>query len=350
LKSFIIEDPAELLCHRYLCKGGGLLVVGPTGIGKSSFSMQAMILWGCGRPAFGIKPARPLKSLLIQAENDDGDLAEMRDGVIAGLDLGEHENQMAMANVFVARDDVRTGMIFFVGTVRPLLAEHRPDLLWIDPALSYLGAESNSQKEVGGFLRNQLNPLLHEFNCGAVVIHHTNKPASGREKPDWNSGDFAYLGGGSAEWANWARAVIALRSLGSHSVFELRAAKRGGRLGWREADGVTKSYAKIIGHATEPGIICWREVAPSEVPQPASGKRIFTKADVLIHVPPQDPISKEVLRAKANAAGIAVNRINPMITELLQDGELYEWHEKRAGTNDKLSFARIPQPNKGAIK
>ena len=112
------------------------------------------------------------------------------------------------------------------------LTKHQPDLLWIDPALAYLGGEVGSQREVGGFLRNMLNPLVHEFNCAVVVVHHTNKPPVGREKPDWNAGDFAYLGGGSAEWANWARAVLALRSLGSHSVFELRAGKRGARLGW----------------------------------------------------------------------------------------------------------------------
>src|SRR6478736_5147068 len=72
------NDPAELLKHRYLCKGGGLLLVGPTGHGKSSLAMQFMIKWAVGQAVFGIEPARPLKSLLIQAENDDGDLAEMK--------------------------------------------------------------------------------------------------------------------------------------------------------------------------------------------------------------------------------------------------------------------------------
>jgi hypothetical protein len=349
LVAFVANDPSELLRHRYLCLGGGLLLVGPTGIGKSSFSMQAMILWAIGRAAFAIKPARPLKSLLIQAENDDGDLAEMRDGVIAGLNLTDIEKQSAMANVIVAREDTRTGMVFFAGTVRPLLAEHRPDLLWIDPALSYLGAEANSQKDVGGFLRNQLNPLLREFNCGAVVVHHTNKPASGREKPDWSGGDFAYLGGGSAEWANWARAVIAIRSLGSHSVFEVRAAKRGGRLGWTEADGVTKAYAKLIAHATEPGVICWRDANISELPEAGGVKRTCTKVDVLVHVPPTKPMAKDELRALANSAGVALNKINSMIAELVADGALFEWHEKRPRTNDKILFARVPQPQGGTV-
>ena len=344
LVAHVTDDPNELLKKRFLCRGGGLLLVGPTGIGKSSLAMQAMILWAIGLPLFGIEPVKPLKSLLIQAENDEGDLAEMRDGVMAGLHLTDEQRQKAMENIMVVREDSRTGLMFFGAVVEPLLEKHRPDLLWIDPALAYLGGEAGSQKEVGGFLRNMLNPLVHDINCGVVVVHHTNKPASGKEKPDWSAGDFAYLGGGSAEWANWARAVIALRSLGSHSVFELRAAKRGARLGWKESDGETKAFAKNVAHANEPGVICWREADESEVPQSSKPKQIPTKEDILPHVPMDKPISKESLRGNANAAGIALNKINPLIAELIDDGALFEWQEKRQGTNARKLLSRKPQP------
>jgi RecA-family ATPase len=70
--------------------------------------MQAAILWGLGRECFGIVPVKPLKSLLIQAENDAGDLAEMRDGVIAGLDLTPGQAQTALANIVVACEDTST--------------------------------------------------------------------------------------------------------------------------------------------------------------------------------------------------------------------------------------------------
>jgi len=133
--------------------------------------------------------------------------------------------------------------------------------------------ETNSQRDVGGFLRNGLNPLLREFNCGCVIVHHTNKPPTGREKATWNAGDFAYLGAGSAEWANHARAVLALRSIGSHEVFELRAGKRGSRLGWREVDGQTKAFAKHLAHSKEPGVICWHEAEAGDVPQSGRPKR-----------------------------------------------------------------------------
>ena len=261
----------------------------------------------------------------------------------SGLNLTAEQRALAMENVIVAREDVRTGFPFFVGAVRPLLEQHKPDLLWIDPALAYLGGENGSQKDVGGFLRNMLNPLLREFNCAAIVVHHTNKPPSGKEKPDWSAGDFAYLGGGSAEWANWARAVLGLRSLGSHSVFELRAGKRGGRLGWKEEDGETKAYFKLIAHAKEPGAICWRETDASDVPEPAKAKRVWTKEDIMPHVPVDKPISKDALRSKANGAGIALNRINPLIAELVDEGILHEWKEQRARTNPRKLLSRTPQ-------
>ena len=102
------DDPNELIKHRYLCRGSGMLVVGPTGVGKSTFTLQAALCWSVGRDHFGLVPARPLRSLIIQSENDHGDLAEMRDGVLAGLGFTEHERRDAGERVLVAREDCRT--------------------------------------------------------------------------------------------------------------------------------------------------------------------------------------------------------------------------------------------------
>jgi hypothetical protein len=194
----------------------------------------------------------------------------MRDGVIAGMDLTPGQVQTALARITVACEDTRTGATFTNCTLAPLLEKHRPDLVWIDPALAYLGGEASAQKDVGGFLRNLINPLLHCFECGGIIITHTNKPPSGREKPNWTAGDFAYAGTGSAEWGNWARAVLALRSIGSHDVFELRAGKRGARLGWQGEDG-QRSYVRHLAHSAKG--ICWREATPDEIPQTGRPKQ-----------------------------------------------------------------------------
>ncbi|MEI9960468.1 MAG: hypothetical protein WDM76_04840 [Limisphaerales bacterium] len=59
--------------------------------------------------------------------------------------------------------------------------------------LSYLGGDMNSQKDVGKFLRNDLAPLLKEYGCAAIIIHHTNKVST---NPDRNLMDPTYLGAG----------------------------------------------------------------------------------------------------------------------------------------------------------
>jgi hypothetical protein len=275
LQRRVDNDSNELLRTAFLCRGGGLLFVGPTGIGKSTASSQAQICFGLGRDFFGIHPARPLRSLVIQAENDEGDMAEMRDGIFYGLELSRSEIETVSKNIIVACEDSRTGRSFADWTVAPLLEKHKPDLVWIDPALAYIGGENASQKDVGFFLRNLLNPLLHKYNCAGVIIHHTNKPPSGKEKPDWQAGDYAYLGSGSAEWANWARAVLALRSIGSHDVFELRAGKRGSRIGWKNADG-KREFFRLIGHSKEADKIYWRDASADEIPSKGRPKSVLS--------------------------------------------------------------------------
>lgn len=142
-----------------------------------------------------------------------------------------------------------------------------------------------------------------------------------------------------------------MRAVGSHSLFELQASKRGIRLRWHEADGETRAYGKYIAHAEEPGVICWREVSAEELPAGIDRvKRQMTKEDLMPHVPVGKPITKEALRSKANQAGIAVNRISGMIAELLDEGRLFEWRMPRKGTNPQRLIARFAQPDPELFK
>ncbi len=257
------DDPGELLRHRLLCRGGGLLLAAPTGVGKSTLAIQSALLWAVGRDCLGLQPARPLRSLYVQAENDDGDLAELRDGILGGCNFTQDEREQACQQVhFVTIDDL-CGPEFILCGLAPLLEPDRYDLCYVDPLLAYIGGDVSRQEIVSPFLRNNLNPVIHRAGVGAVIVHHTNKPPSGKEKPDWQAGDLAYVGSGSAELANWARAVVAIRSVGSHEVFELRLGKRGRRAGWKDAEG-SPSYSRAIAHGQEG--IYWRLADQEEEP------------------------------------------------------------------------------------
>ena len=330
------DDPAELIKHRFLCRGGGLLVVGPTGHGKSSLAMQMMIKWALGQAVFGIEPARPLKSLLIQAENDDGDLAEMKTGVFNGLNLSADDQANACKNVFVTQESSKTGRDLCENVIKPLLETIKPDLLWIDPALAYIGSDMNSQKDVGTFLRNHLAPLLIKHNCAVVIIHHTNKI---NKDPDKQLTDFTYLGAGSAEWANWSRAIVALNKTDVDNLYELIAAKRGARLKWRTADGENVTMKRYIGHCKRPDTICWTEMAIGEAEElrANNGKSVD---DVMKHVPKGALIAKDALIKVCRQNHIGKNLATEMINELVEDEQLFEVPVPRAGKRPKVLMAR----------
>jgi len=332
------NDPGEILRHRYLCRGGGLLLVGATGLGKSSLSMQLMIKWALGESAFGLEPARPVKSLLIQAENDDGDLAEMKCGVFNGLNLSEEDQLAASQNILVTHECSKTGTELCKEVLDPLLATVKPDLLWLDPALAYIGGDMNSQKDVGKFLRGDLAPLLKKHNCAVVIVHHTNKIS---KDPDKQLTDASYLGAGSAEWVNWCRAMLCLRKTDVDNTYELVAAKRGQNLKWRTADGESLTFKRYIGQSRRPDTIYWTEMAMNEVEE-LRGNNGKSAQDVLRHVPQHLLIAKDDLINVCRQNKIGKHLVDKLIKELVEDDELFEVAVPRVGKRPKVLLSREP--------
>jgi hypothetical protein len=261
------EDPGELIEHRFLCRGATCLLVGPTGVGKSSFVTQLAFHFAAGLECLGFRPVKQYRStgmkvLLVQAENDRFDMLEMVNGIRAGSDAIANDTRAAKQLQIYNLRGV-TGERF-IQILNSLLAECGPfDLAIIDNALAYLGTDAKGQKEVGHFLRELLDPVVQKHNVGLILCHHSNKPPTGREKPEWQAGDFAYIGSGSSEWANFARAIIALRNIGSSEIFELMVPKRGSRLRWKNGEeNTTRTH---IRHAREAGKIYWEAASAEEI-------------------------------------------------------------------------------------
>lgn len=335
------NDPANLLGRRFLCRGGALLLAGPTGIGKSSLLLQAAITFALGRPFFGIVPAGKLRTLLIQAENDDGDIAEMREGVFRGLGLTPEEQAEAGAGVEVVCESVATGDRF-IELAGDLVADRKPDIVAGDPLFAFCGCSVSDQEPMSRFLRNGLNPILQAHGCGLILAHHTNKPASGKEKPDWKAGDFAYLGSGTAELANWARAVVGLRSIGAHNVFEVVLGKRGKRAGLVTNEG-EPLYSFPIKHAAAG--ICWELATDADLD--GEGKAKPGKPELLRLIPQVGCVGQAALLNKAAEIGIGKNRCRDLLAELVEGGLVYVWRTPRPGTNDAKSYSQQPQDKGG---
>jgi RecA-family ATPase len=99
----------------------------------------------------------------VQAENDEGDVAEALQGILKALDLTAEELGWVKANIVIVRDCTSTGERF-VDRMRRLAEKHKPDLAWVDPLLAFIGGDLSSQETAGGFLRNLLNPLALSAN------------------------------------------------------------------------------------------------------------------------------------------------------------------------------------------
>ena len=267
------EDPTTVLGnHRWLCKGGSLLIVGQSGTGKSSLMMQAAVHWCLGRDFFGIKSARPLRAIVLQAENDAGDISEALQDTIAGAYLDSTERSQLRDNLAIYRDTVSTGTTF-TAALRDLVIEHKADIVFVDPLLSFAGIDVSDQEQASKFLRHDLAPILLETGAVLVAMHHTGKPKSSSDKEGHTVADLAYAGLGSSEFTNWFREVAVLfRCQGEEPIYKFGLTKRRGRAGLKDHEDQFKGEI-YIRHAAEKGVIRWEYSQPPSQSdsQPAQG-------------------------------------------------------------------------------
>lgn len=298
------NDPNCILGNRWICRSGSALWIGQSGIGKSSLMIQAAILWGLGRDLFGIRPVRPLRSLVIQAENDEGDVAEMIQGVCkamtdAGPDSKDQMVETLEKQVILARDTIHTSADF-AKIAGKLVDRYKPDLVWGDPLLSYAGDDIMQQKVASQFLRNLLNPVAFNTGIAWMMLHHTGKPnADSKAKAHWKESDHSYIGLGSSELTNWARAVNVLASSAHDGIYKLMLPKRGTRAGMRGPSGAATTKIHLE-HAKYPQIY-WNQV---EEPESAAKEKTghfrphYEADDILKEMSALDPMKASDLQKR----------------------------------------------------
>jgi hypothetical protein len=339
------EDDMDMLIgpHRFLCYEAIATLVGPSGIGKSTLAMQMAMAFALGREIFGFKPRAALKILIIQGENDDGDIAEMRDGTIAGHKLSDEDKARVSANVMCCRCNSATGRKFIQGPVRNNLQRFKPDLLIIDPALCYVGGDTKEQRVVGEFLRSDLLPELQRAKCGCLLLHHTNKPPTQNPKGGTSNED-AYAESGSAEFRNVARAVITLRPIGDGSVYELRVPKRGNRLGWTDDDGqpTTRRYVR---HSADRDRLFWEHASYADAHKAMAAvdddKSEANAEKLLACIARHGEISQNNLLAEAKKLGIGNKVCREAVESLLEGSKIICTGKPRSGARPEKFYSRV---------
>lgn len=224
------NDSSILLGDRYLNRGDGAILVGTSGIGKSSMEMQMAVTWALGWPCFGIKPNGPMRSLIIQSEDSDGDIAEMWTSMSVTMKLTPEDMALVNERVKIVNERVKRGREFTHELKRSIDA-HNPDLVWINPLQAFMDGDVTDSQDLGQFLRGDLNKLNVPPRFGYMIVHHTTKPSTGKDKAERQWHEVMYDMAGGAEIINWARAILSLRAAPTEGEFNLVLAKRGRRAG-----------------------------------------------------------------------------------------------------------------------
>ena len=238
-------DESILLGDRYLNRGDGCVISSTSGMGKSALAIQMATELALNKGPFGIQGNGPLKSLIVQSEDSDGDIAEIAHSMRHVLKLTDEEVALVNQRVKIVTDRVNRGARF-IASLRKQIADFTPDLVWPNPLQAFMDGDVTVGKDLGKFLREGLNSLNQPPAFGYMLIHHTTKPATGKDRSERLWHEVMYDMAGGAEIINWARAIISLRATETEGEFNLVLAKRGRRA------GVTKQVPQGVGFVLEP--------------------------------------------------------------------------------------------------
>ena len=237
---FPLNDPNVLIGpeNRYLCRGGKLVIVAPSGTGKSVTAYQMAAGWSVGRPFLGLTCAGAMRSLIIQVEDDEGDIGEVNESIAQAMGFDETTKAQFRANVRIVRDDTHTGMAF-VSALRSYIRAWPADLVWINPLVNFCPGMSE-ERVLSEFLCG-LNAVNEEHAFAYCVTHHTSKPPATKDGEARQAAKSPYArqysAFGSSILTNWARAIINLEAVANDDTgrqFRFNFDKRGRRAGIKE--------------------------------------------------------------------------------------------------------------------
>jgi AAA domain len=323
-----IDHEQTLLGNRYLCRTGGMFLVAPSGMGKSTLSIQMAVLWCCGLPAFGIHPRKRLRILIVQSEDDQGDCTEMSQ-VMNHLDLTKAQKLYVEEHTELVRCNDLVGQRF-VQALHSHLCQARDngkpfDLVIINPYGVFLGDDVKNTTACTRFLNELLNPVLNELGVATILIHHTPK-TNFQNTDKYKLWDWMYWGAGCASITNWARAILVIKPEGDDmQVFKFIAAKRGGRIGTEWAD----SFIRHFAWSSVPGVLRWELASSDQIAGVAAitnPEKAPKEADLdiaLDQVPMVDArLKPDVIRDIAKACDVGIVLAKEALNKLIVAGHV----------------------------
>ena len=351
VKSYPTVCPPEsiLLGNDWGRRGDVLTFISTAGAGKSVAVTQAAMAWGLGLKYLEIEPARPLRILLFSGEDDGVTIGQCREGflenskAITGRQLTAQDLDLldSMLRIEFIREHV--GEHFHSHLAR-LLKEEPADLVIVNPLLSYLGGEVVAV--ASKWLRGGLMPILQEYDCAALVAHHTPKLA----KDGWENTDDTYSAIGGAELANIPRAILTLRPTGAEGLSVLKVSKRQ-TTGWKDAYGKYVSHC-FIKRTEDPTRPAWIPIDSGEAEEMISNSKQSGNAkqgskkvtpEKVVEIVTTQPVKRQDLIARVRAlCECGESTADRAIKDAQEDGLIEGFDEPNSHGGKPIKWLRIP--------
>jgi AAA domain len=216
----------------FLEVGGFVMLIGPSYAGKSTLVAQLSIYLSIGRSWLFFKVQRPLKFLVVQAEDPENKLTRMG-YMFKRKGLTDEQIKTAMRNtaILTIRDLQDAAAIRDIERHAQVI---QPDVLIINPMTSYLSGSVYKDEVINKFLRVELTPMLDRLQMSAIVVHHPPKPVLNSKEPkDLTAFELQYGGAGMAALTNAPRGNMFLVHVDG-DVFKLSVGKGFEDLGTKE--------------------------------------------------------------------------------------------------------------------
>jgi AAA domain/Domain of unknown function (DUF3854) len=345
-----IDPLTNLAGDRWLTVGSGGFLIAPSGHGKSSISVALAISFAIGRAIFGIKPARPLRIMLIQSEDDDADTKKFTQ-VVRKMNLTKEEMRLLAENTrFEHRNDL-TGQRF-IEALDDWLSEWPADIVIINPLTGFLLADLKDDEKVGIFLRQNLNAVLSKNQCAALIIHHTPKTNFTKlENMQWF--DWMYAMAGCAALTNWARAVLVVAPSKIPGTYRFIAAKRFNEIQWTSREyWFSWSIEEFSNNGETYKIISWVPASDEQIKQAEPEKKVGRKeknvTSAMLHekMSPIEWMTRQQLYERADTVlHIGQKKVDDMVNDLVARDLVEVSHVKRPKMRDAVLYRKASDRN-----
>lgn len=189
-----IEVPPSLVWPTVVVRREITATLGRAGKGKTTYNLNRLMMWGCGKPLFDgftathgddadkpyMEPSGPLKSLILENEGSAG-MFHQKMGVMlyqCGNLLTDEDREAIRENVHVWGDGGYSGLKLDdekgVAQLRRGIEKIEPQIVFIEPFRQLWRGEENSATDMAVVVDNIL-AMANDYDCAFILSHHERK-------------------------------------------------------------------------------------------------------------------------------------------------------------------------------